>query len=490
MNNQNRKVIVIGAGIAGLSAAIYAARSGFDVTLIEQHKNAGGTCTSWKRKGYLFEGAMHWLTGSSPDTAMYQVWRDVGALGADVPVLLKDPFSGVECDGQIIYLYRDINKTAEHLIAVSPEDAKLIKQLAKEVKTACKMQMPVFDIKGVKAENPKRMTPGYLFKMTPALPVINKYGKLTCGEFTGRFKHPGIRRLFQIVPAQSKASDLIFTLATLHSRDGGYPKGGSLPLTMRMVKTFTDLGGRLLLDTKVKKVRVNNGETDGVTLTDDSAINADAVIVTLETVAALNRLFDTPPRDEWLLNLPKTVKPLVCTFVSIGVRAELSDGMLPGWILDKPIICAEKEITEIGFNSYRDYAPPGGTALTTALLGNTYLFWRKAKDEGRYEDEKHKLAEQFRRALCEKYPQCEGKIEVIDIATPLTYERYTGAFHGSWMAVMEPGDKMTQYPGDCEIDGLYFAGHRIMTPGGLPVAAVTGRQAAQLVCRQFGAVFK
>lgn len=65
----NAKVIVVGAGIAGLSAGIYAAQSGFDVTIIEKHTIPGGVCTSWRRKGYLFEGAIHWLAGSSPSSA-------------------------------------------------------------------------------------------------------------------------------------------------------------------------------------------------------------------------------------------------------------------------------------------------------------------------------------------------------------------------------------------------------------------------------------
>jgi len=75
-----KKVVVVGAGIAGLSAAIYAKRSGFDVTLYEQHSIAGGMCTSWKRKGYLFEGAVHWLTGSSPKTELYQLWYAVNLM--------------------------------------------------------------------------------------------------------------------------------------------------------------------------------------------------------------------------------------------------------------------------------------------------------------------------------------------------------------------------------------------------------------------------
>ena len=68
-----KKVIVIGAGVSGLSAAIYAARSGFDVTILEQHSTFGGLSTGWSRKGYFFEGGMHWLTGSSPKLVLNQV---------------------------------------------------------------------------------------------------------------------------------------------------------------------------------------------------------------------------------------------------------------------------------------------------------------------------------------------------------------------------------------------------------------------------------
>ena len=63
---KKRSVVVIGAGIAGLSAAVYLQRSGFDVTIYEQHEIPGGLSTSWSRKGYLFEGGMHWLTGFEP----------------------------------------------------------------------------------------------------------------------------------------------------------------------------------------------------------------------------------------------------------------------------------------------------------------------------------------------------------------------------------------------------------------------------------------
>jgi len=492
----SKKIIIIGAGIAGLTASVYAQRSGFDVTLIEQHSIVGGMCTSWKRKGYLFEGAVHWLTGSSPQSQMYQIWKDTGALGDDVQVSLSDPFSCIEHEGQIINLYRDINKTVEVLKEISPDDELLLNQLAKDVKILSKMQMPIMDIKGLKTKNPKRMTLGFLLTMLPAIPTIRRLSKLTCADYVNKFSHPAIQRLFRILPGEYTASSLIFTLATLHAGDGGYPDGGSLAMVQRMAKTFTNMGGKLLLNTQVQKVNISTDSTTekdivtGVTL-QDKILEADAVIVAQETVAALEQLFETPPNDEWIVDMKANLKSAICTFISIGVRAELPDGILPAWKLNTPITFAGNTIHELSFNSYRQYAPDGSTALTTISFGDTYDFWKKAKDDGRYEEEKQLLAEQYVRALCEKYPECEGKIEVVDIATPLTYQRYTGAYRGAWMSVMEPGDAMKQYPGDCKnISGLFFSGHRLVPPGGLPSAAASGRKVAQMVCKHFDVVFE
>jgi phytoene dehydrogenase-like protein len=422
---------------------------------------------------------------------VYQLWKETGALSDTIKVYLHDVFRSIEWEGKILNLYRRIDKTAERLLELSPADKHEIRKLVKMVKAFTNMEMPVMDIKGVKAQNPKRMTLGSLFKMVPAFLIFAKMSKITCDEYLKKFKHPGVRRLLNFIPEGFSAGSVIFTLATLETGDGGYPEGGSLAMTERMAQTFKNLGGQLLLNTKVDKVVIESGAVAGVKL-EKETLKADAVIVTQETIAALDRLFDTPPNDAWLKELREITKPVVCTFISIGIRAELPE-IIPEWRLDEPIKYADREITEIGFNNYagyEGYAPKGCTALTTVLMGDTYDFWKKAKDEGRYDEEKRKLAEQINRAICRKYPQAEGNIEVIDIATPLTYERYTGAYHGSWMTVQGPGDKMQSYPGFVkDIKGLYFSGHRIMPPGGHPSALTVGRMAAQMVCRQFDTVF-
>ena len=490
-----KKVVVIGAGISGLAAAIYAQRSGFNVTICEQHSIAGGMCTSWKRKGYLFEGAIHWLTGSSSQFKdLNQIWRETGALNDNVPIIYHQTFRSIEWEGQIIHLYRDIDKTAEQLLAISPKDERQIKQLVKDVKILSKITVPVFDVKGVKTENPHRMSLGFILKMLQVLPVMLKMMRLSSGEYIARFAHPGIRQLLRRTIDEYTAYASIGTFAIQYTGDGGYPEGGSLPMVSRMVKTFTELGGKLLLNTKVQKINIYDGAATGVKLK-TGMLDADAVIITQETIAAMEKLFDTPPQDEWLKKIRRDTEPELCTFIGIGIRIKLPGNNLPEWKLETPITYAGQTVTHLGFYNYCEYegyAPDGCTVLTAILSKDTYDFWKQAKADGRYEAEKQSLAEQVSHALCQKYPQCEGKIEVIDIATPLTYERYTGAYKGSWMATFRTSKNAgKRYPGFCkDVKGLYFAGHRLMPPGGLPFALISGRVAAQMVCRDNNVIFK
>ena len=85
------KLVIIGAGVAGLAAGVYARRSGFETVILEKHIIPGGLSTSWSRKGYLFEGGMHWLTGSSEKLTLNRIWREVGALKENNPIYCRDP---------------------------------------------------------------------------------------------------------------------------------------------------------------------------------------------------------------------------------------------------------------------------------------------------------------------------------------------------------------------------------------------------------------
>jgi len=489
------KVVIVGAGIAGLTAGVYARQSGFDVTIYESHVIPGGASTSWRRKWYLFEGGMHWLTGSSPQISFNKLWREVGALDDTVNIYNRDPFFTFEHQGRTACLYRDVDKLRRHFMEIAPEDEKEISSLCKDVKKFTKFGMPLTDLKGVKVKEKSGMSLGALIGMLPAFPRLSYYVNQTCREYAQRFKNPLLRLMLEnLIGAEYNAVSMIVTIATLASGDGGYPEGGSLGMAGRMAKTFKKLGGRIEYGKLVSKVAVQNGAACGVIINGEQ-IPADAVIVTQDTLAAIDSLFDPPITEPWAEKMRTSTKPVLDTFIGVGVKADLSH--LPEsvtFVTDEPLLCGGIEESLIGINNYagyEGYAPAGCSSITCIFGGDSYDYWKTCRENGTYTAEKQKLAEAFIRLLAQKYPETAGKIEVWDVATPLTYERYLHSYKGSWMSVMEKGERGESYPIQPQsIKNLYFAGQRLMKPGGLPVAAETGRKAVQHLCRDTDAVFQ
>lgn len=489
-----QKVIVIGGGIAGLSAGVYALRCGFDVTILESHSIAGGNCTSWKRKDYLFEGGMHWLTGSDPKQPVHKMWRCVGALDDSVTIHCPEPYIEYNHNGTPIRLYRNIDTTEKHLISVSPVDEKEIKKLCNNIRKVQGLSMPVFDLRGVKTTKKQRPSLSLLLSALSALRLMSSFSKISRDNYVSRFSHEGIRHLIRAVTEEKTGVvPLFFSMGIISSGDGGFPEGGSLPFVGRIVKRFQALGGTLLLNTRAEHVAVETGHAVGIVDADGKQMPADAVIVTTDTMA-VDRLFQVRLQSPWLDEMRRVTEPTMVTFISLGIDADLRN-YNKGLILrlDHPIRLAKQTYEYLNINNYANdpsYSPEGKSAVTVMLNGDTYDFWKKAKEEGRYSQEKQKLATEVIAAVAAQIPQIAEKVEVCDVATPLTYERYCGNWKGSWMTEMTAKMKMKNYPAVINgLSGVYFAGQRMMPPGGLPVALSSGRTAVQYLCRDTNTVF-
>jgi phytoene dehydrogenase-like protein len=73
----DKSIIVIGAGIAGLATGCYGQMNGYRTRIFEMHTLPGGLCTSWKRRGYTFDGCIHWLIGAGPGSGLHHVFYGV-----------------------------------------------------------------------------------------------------------------------------------------------------------------------------------------------------------------------------------------------------------------------------------------------------------------------------------------------------------------------------------------------------------------------------
>lgn len=489
----NNKVIIIGGGIAGLSAGVYAQRCGFAATVLESHSMAGGNCTSWKLGSYLVEGGMHWLTGSSAKEPLHKLWRTVGALDDSVKISYHEPFFEYDHEGAPIRMYRDVDATEKHLLAISPSDEKAIKELCNNIRKVKNLAMPIIDIQGVKVTKKTYVPATMLFSALSGLRMMNKFSKILRSDYIDRFKHEGIRNLLRsYTNDKTGVITLFFSMGIMARGDGGFPAGGSLPFVQRIVETFTSLGGELLLNTKASRIIVENGCAVGV-MVGEKRLNAAAVIVASDTMS-MESLFDIPPKADWLDEMRAVTEPTMCTFVSLCINANLDKYQKNLMFkLKQQLKIAEREYEYINVNNYANdpyYSPQGKTVLTIILDGDTYDFWKKAQAENRYSEEKQKIATAIIAALSTQMPEMAETVEICDVATPLTYERYCGNWKGSWMTEMTPSIKMTTYPAVIPgIAGVYFAGQRMQPPGGLPTALASGRTAVQYLCRDTGTVF-
>lgn len=84
------KVVIIGGGVAGLTAGVYARKAGWEVALYEKNALVGGECTGWDRQGFHIDNCAHWIMGMRPGTALYEVWRENGAVSDGVELLRSD----------------------------------------------------------------------------------------------------------------------------------------------------------------------------------------------------------------------------------------------------------------------------------------------------------------------------------------------------------------------------------------------------------------
>ena len=118
-----KSIIIIGAGIAGLSAGCYCQMNGYNARVFEMHNLPGGVCTAWKRDGYKIDGCLHWLTGSAPGSSFYPLWEELGVVQGRHFVDHDEYARIVGTEGDVLVVYSDVNRLEKHMKELAPEDA-------------------------------------------------------------------------------------------------------------------------------------------------------------------------------------------------------------------------------------------------------------------------------------------------------------------------------------------------------------------------------
>lgn len=493
---QDRSILIIGAGFAGLSAGIYAQMNGYQTQIIEMHTQPGGLCTAWKRKGYTVDGCIHWLVGSSPESALNHLWQEVGVAQGREFVNAAEFKRYEGADGRTVIFYSDVDRLEKHLIELSPADETLLREFTSVIRfcVAVNRQPTAQDSLPVKL--------GKLLKMGGAFLThrkrMVKWMNTTTAQFVQQLHDPLLREaLTELWPPDFSVFFIQFTLAYLHERNAGYPIGGSLPMSLALEKRYLALGGQIQYGRRVAKILVENDRAVGVRLADGSEVRAGRVISAADGHATIFDMLEgryvdekvREPYEKWKI-FPSLV------YVGLGVNRSFADEphTVAGisFPLRRPLEIAGEQVKVLTahlFNQDPTLAPAGKTAMTVMFNGD-FDYWKKlAEDPAAYDEKKDQIARQAISALEERFPGISGQIEMIDVATPLTFERYTGNWKGSFEGFMITTENsgVIFKPMSQRLPGLknfYMCGQWVEPGGGLPTGVMSGRRLVQALCRE------
>jgi phytoene dehydrogenase-like protein len=277
----SESILIIGAGMAGLSAGCYAQMNGYRSQIFELHHHPGGLCTSWKRRDYFFEAGVRSLTGTSPQSKAYQLWEELGVMDKRA-VHYYDEFTRFEGrDGRAFSLYTDIDRLERHMLELASRDWEVIDQFIHALRQFTRMELPV----DLTPSDPLELIQlGQ--EMLPVMVPVLRWRNVTVREFAARFQDPLLRealpQLFQFAPPDFPMLMLLKTLAKMNDREAGFPIGGSAQLGEDLSRQYLALGGQIRCRARVDKVLVESGRRNdravGVRLQDGSEHRADIVI--------------------------------------------------------------------------------------------------------------------------------------------------------------------------------------------------------------------
>ena len=508
------QVIIIGAGIAGMSVGSYLQMNGYGTQIFELHTLPGGLCTGWTGHSpgepdrYSFDGCIEWLVGSGPPHPFHQMWCELLDMSA-VQFVHHDLRFDIELDqpdhhgDRVFHLYTDLDRLDRYLKEIAPEDAAAIDEFIGLVRTMQKYSLP--PLFTVAPEVRTWRDKLGLVKYLPFLLSAGKWSKVTNFQFAERLRNPFLREAFRSFFQGREMGIMAITpqLAWFDQKCIAFPIGGSRRFAQRIAERYESLGGALHLGTPVRRILVEDDRAVGVELEDGHRYDAGTVISAADgrwTIfealggryvgAAISDLYDGKTMD---------VSDAVI-LVSLGVaRTFEREPWLLRFPLAEPLALPdgtrhERMNTHI-YNYDPTLAPAGKTSVSVPLYTRNYAYWTglRERDRAGYEAVKDEVARQVIDRLDARLGDIKDNVEVIDVATPATFIRYTHNWQASHMGWATPDDLLapTSIPKTLPgLDRFYMTGHWVEPPGGVPIAAQSGRNLAQIICKRDGKRFR
>jgi phytoene dehydrogenase-like protein len=506
-------VIVIGAGVGGLTSAALLSRAGLSVCVLEKETRVGGYLAGFRRKHFVFDTAIHWLNQYGPDGMLDKLFS---AIGSDHPKAIEQQrirrYKGENFDYLLTNQPDDLRN---QLIRDYPEEKKGIEKLfskARQIGRSFKNYNRIFRSEETmpffrKLKNKFRM----LEFAIPFIPYLSFSGEKGLKKGLDRFfKNP---RLQQIFSGEQELLGCMIPIGWSYFHDfQSPPKGGSQVIPQWLQYVINYYQNPVALQCQVKEIFLDKGRCTGLSFEHKGKIqrlNSKYIIAACDIETLYEKML--PPeaipsdlkkrlRKADLYSSSITVSlALDCTAESLGFNEELVHLVDENQRYDDQS-GGDPKLSEISIlaPSVRDKSLAPENHGTLTLYMPAYMDYKnewetKLDDFGKrvrgaaYQQLKKEVADILIKRVEEKIaPGLRNHILFYEVATPVTHWRYTGNKNGTMMGA-RPGrqnmkNKISHYR--TPVKNLILGGHWAELGGGVPIAAKAGANASLLILKK------
>lgn len=418
-------VLVIGAGLGGLSTAILLTRKGYRVLVLEKNQVIGGYASQVSYSGVAFD------LGAQDITILGKGgMRIVRQLGLGESLLPIFPHAvSIYPDHRFVWDSGSAEGTKAYLLESFPTQANALRTFFGEMKA-------------IYHEMDRYLTARKLNSDMRAFPRLSRYHSYTTEQLLKEyFSDTTLMSLlssyclfYQGMPAHSlSALHFVGLLQSYFDTGAYYANGGIGSLSNKLRVQLEELGGRVESGTCVNGVMMDGGRACGVSLADGRNLYGGAVVANMDPRILYSKLL--PQSD---LAKPVTYEPKADHLSRCQIFVSMDDDApeLP-FVTFYATTYDKTEEYQAFVNgvplSMRIFCPPGSPRTLSIAVPAPYKFWQSVRTSGleSYEDMKQVLTERLLGMLRNAYPTLAGKVRVVGMVTPLDLENWSGNSGGS-----------------------------------------------------------
>ena len=496
-------VVVIGAGMAGLSAAIGLAARGARVTLLEKNEQGGGKLNVWEQDGFRFDTGPHVLT---MPWAIDEVFAAAGhRLAEDVPLVPLPTICRYHFSGKTTTIFdapADPSAAAQAVETFSPGAAAGFDKFlayARQVSDATTEPFLRQDF-GASVRGIPSRTQWHQLVQFFALRHWRSLREVVHDCFTD----PRLRQVFELYALYSgshpaRCSGIFATVADVQWRQGTYyVQGGLYRIAEQLSYIAQDLGVKITYGQAVQEIIIKQGRARGVATQTGQRLFADAVVCNADTLTALRTLVPPAARRHWPNKRIDAIEPSTSAFLLLlGIT-----GTYPQLAHHNSFLAAEgeQEFADIFDRGLPADDPTIGVACQSVTdptkappgCSNLFVMTNPPALNGHFDWKCDALA--YRERVLTKLERAglsdlRKRIRVEQMWTPLDLQARYGAWRGAIYGLSSNGARnafLRPPQVSPDVRGLYFVGGSTHPGGGLPLCALSGTNVARRVLEEAG----